>query len=43
MSIVLGKLMSALRGDKYMVDAYSAAGHEDAAAPDNRRTRAPED
>jgi hypothetical protein len=33
-SIVLGKLMSALRGDKYMVDAYPAAGREDATAPD---------
>jgi hypothetical protein len=33
-SSVLGKLMSALRGDKYMVDAYPAAGREDATAPD---------
>lgn len=27
-------MMSALRGDKYMVDAYPAAEQQDAAAPD---------
>ncbi len=27
-------VMSALRGDKYMVDAYPAAGQQDPAAPD---------
>jgi hypothetical protein len=30
--IAAAKVMSALRGDKYMVDAYPAAGREDAAA-----------
>jgi hypothetical protein len=27
----LDRVMSALHGDKYMVDAYPTAGHEDAA------------
>jgi hypothetical protein len=31
----LGKVASALRGDKYMVDAYAAAQPEDAPGPDN--------
>ena len=30
--IAAAKVMSALHGDKYMVDAYPAAGREDAAA-----------
>jgi hypothetical protein len=30
--LAAAKVMSALRGDKYMVDAYPAAGREDAAA-----------
>jgi len=29
--IALDRVMSALHGDKYMVDAYPTAGHEDAA------------
>ncbi len=40
--VVLAKLMSALRGDKYMVGAYPSAGREDAAAPDDRGSRARE-
>jgi hypothetical protein len=40
--IVLRKLMSALRGDKYMADAYPSAVREDAAAPDDRGSRAQE-
>jgi hypothetical protein len=31
--LAAAKVMSALRGEKYMVDAYPAAEHEDAAAP----------
>ena len=31
--LAAAKVMSALRGDKYMVDAYPAAEREDAAAP----------
>ncbi len=41
-SIVLGKLVSALRGDKYMVGAYPSDAHGDAAAPDDRGSRARE-
>lgn len=40
--IVLGKVMSALRGDKYMVDAYPPTSRGHAAAPDNRGSRARE-
>src|SRR6185312_11635150 len=39
--IAVAKLMSALRGDKYMIDAYPPARHEDAAASDAGESRAP--
>ena len=35
--IAAAKVMSALRGDKYMVDAYPAAEREDAAVAGQRR------
>jgi len=35
----LAKVMSALQGDKYMVDAYPAAGPESAARSDDARSR----
>ena len=40
--IAAAKVMSALHGDKYMVDAYPAAGREDAAAPGDDEARAAE-
>jgi hypothetical protein len=40
--IILEKLVSALRGDKYMVDAYPSAGREDAPALDDRGSKARE-
>ena len=33
--VAFTKVMSALHGDKYMVDAYSTGGHEHAATPDD--------
>jgi hypothetical protein len=38
----VAKVMSALRGDKYMVDPYPAAESEDSAASDNAGSRARE-
>jgi hypothetical protein len=35
----LAKVMSALHGDKYMVDAYPAAGPESAGRSDDARSR----
>jgi hypothetical protein len=37
--IALTRVMSALRGDKYMVDAYPPAGNEDAAPSDEAGPR----
>ncbi len=37
--IGLAKVASAIRGDKYMVDAYPAAGREHAVAPDDAGSR----
>jgi len=39
--IVFTKVMSALHGDKYMVDAYPTQGHDDAATADEAGPRAP--
>jgi hypothetical protein len=36
------RVMSSVRGDKYMVDAYPAARHEDGATPDDTGPRAAE-
>jgi hypothetical protein len=38
--VAFTKVMSALHGDKYMVDAYPTAGHEDAATSDDAEPRA---
>jgi hypothetical protein len=38
--VAFTKVMSALHGDKYMVDAYPTAGHEAAASSDDAGTRA---
>jgi hypothetical protein len=38
--IAFDKVMSALHGDKHMVDAYPTAGHEDAAPADDAGARA---
>lgn len=38
--IAVGKVISALRGDKYMIDAYPPARHEDAKASDAEEARA---
>jgi hypothetical protein len=35
LQLAVAKVMSVLRGDKYMVDAYPAVEREDAAAPDD--------
>jgi hypothetical protein len=40
--IGLAKVASAIRGDKYMVDAYPAAGREHAVAPDDAGSRGSE-
>jgi hypothetical protein len=40
--LVAGRMMSALRGDKYMVDAYPPAGSESSAAPGDAESRAQE-
>ena len=37
----VANLISALRGDKYMIDAYPPARHEDAAPSDAGESRAP--
>ena len=38
--IAFARVMSALHGDKYVVDAYPTAGHEDAAPSDDTGPRA---
>jgi hypothetical protein len=38
--IAAARVMSALRGDKYMVDAHPAAASEDAAGEQDARSRA---
>ena len=38
--IAFDKVMSALHGDKYMLDAYPTAGHEHAAPSDDAEPRA---
>jgi hypothetical protein len=37
--LAAAKVMSALRGDKYMIDAYPAPGHEDAATRHDAKPR----
>ena len=37
----VAKLISALRGDKYMIDAYPPTRHEDATTSDGEESRAP--
>ena len=39
--ILFTKVMSALHGDKYMIDAYPTQGHDDAATADEAGPRAP--
>jgi hypothetical protein len=38
--LAAAKVMSALRGDKYMVDAYPADGRADSAAPEDAEAEA---
>jgi hypothetical protein len=40
--LAAARVMSALRGDKYMIDAYPAPGHEDAATRHDAEPRAGE-
>ncbi len=40
--LAAAKVMSALRGDKYMIDAYPASGDEDAATQRDAEPRAEE-